>query len=124
MWINQPSTTQLLHKHHGRKVLACYENAQGWRVFFLEGPVESMQVSPDRLSPGWPAEEPQDRAEIRKELREQVKLVHATMQKVAAQCLVPPLAPERMLEFASQLEDVAGFYRKLAFTMSKSPAGG
>lgn len=53
MWINQPSTLQPLHKHHGTNVLARHEQGDTWQIFFLSGDVISMQASKLSLSEGW-----------------------------------------------------------------------
>lgn len=52
MWINQPSTSQPLHKLHGTNVLAIREG-DGWRIYFLSGAVISQQAPFDTLSDGW-----------------------------------------------------------------------
>lgn len=55
-WINQPSTSQQLHKLHGTQVL-CAENEIDSPLFvtiyFLNGPVISMRVLKICLSDGW-----------------------------------------------------------------------
>ena len=50
MWINQPSTLQPLHHLNGVNVLA-----NGSTVYFLSGPIISMEVptNPSPLSHGW-----------------------------------------------------------------------
>jgi len=53
MWINQPSTGQPLYALHGTNVLAAHEHRDTCRVYFLEGPVESMQVLSVCLADGW-----------------------------------------------------------------------
>lgn len=60
MWIDQPSTLQLLHDYHGTNVLADYNDMDGIRctVYHLEGGVTSMMIPTLCLSPGWaPASE-------------------------------------------------------------------
>lgn len=52
MWINQPSTLQLLHSLHGENVFAMREG-DNWRVYFLKGDVVSMIVPKNVLSKGW-----------------------------------------------------------------------
>lgn len=54
MWINQPSTGQILHDMHGTKVLAHREPCGYWTVYFLSGDTVSMQVPYGCLSEGWP----------------------------------------------------------------------
>lgn len=60
MWVNQPSTFQPYNKWHGIRVLAHFTDAvNGYgkevvRVFFLEGPVVSMDMQARALSRGWP----------------------------------------------------------------------
>lgn len=60
MWINQPSTLQPNHKLHGINVLACpreiidFEiNEPTRRIYFLDGPVISMEILASSLSDGW-----------------------------------------------------------------------
>lgn len=53
MWINQPSTLHSLHSLHSTNVLAVWEYGDTMRVYFLSGPVVSMQVSRNQLSDGW-----------------------------------------------------------------------
>ncbi len=66
MWINQPSKLQPNHEHHGKNVLAVLERPADkknpfhpipptYRVYFLEGPVISMEVYSFELSEGWRA---------------------------------------------------------------------
>jgi hypothetical protein len=52
MWINQPSTLQVLHHLHGTNVLAI-EDAGDWLIYFLSGSVVSQQVERSSLSDGW-----------------------------------------------------------------------
>lgn len=61
MWVNQPSTLQAHHNLHGTRVLA----AQAYRgerpvtqVFFLDGPIHSMEIDNLALSAGWPEGQP------------------------------------------------------------------
>lgn len=55
MWINQPSTSQPHHKLHGTNVLAGKSvYGEGFaEIFFLSGPVISMEISTLALSEGW-----------------------------------------------------------------------
>lgn len=55
MWINQPSTSQPLHKLHGTNVLACHiPNRPGHMlIYFLSGDVISMEALSLCLSNGW-----------------------------------------------------------------------
>jgi len=53
MWINQPSTQQILHSLHGTNVLAQYETPEASRIYFLSGPVISAIAPNLALSPGW-----------------------------------------------------------------------
>lgn len=53
MWINQPSTLQPYHELHGVNVLAAPEYDDTYRVYFLSGPIESMQLFRSCLSVGW-----------------------------------------------------------------------
>lgn len=53
MWINQPSTLQPLHKYNGINVLAVHEYDDTWLLYFLNGPVVSMQACGLWLSKGW-----------------------------------------------------------------------
>lgn len=50
MWINQPSTYQEFHKYHGKNVLLDTVHEV---IYFLEGPVISMQVPLRILAKGW-----------------------------------------------------------------------
>lgn len=52
MWVNQPSTSQPLHKYHGQNVL--YDR-KGQTLYFCRGSVISMMVptNPLPLSFGW-----------------------------------------------------------------------
>lgn len=52
-WINQPSTLQPLHEHHGTNVLAVPYCADSHAVYFLDGNVISMVVPSEVLSEGW-----------------------------------------------------------------------
>lgn len=53
-WINQPSSLQPLHKHHGERVIAFKEYQGSFRAFFAKnGNNISMSVSPLALSQGW-----------------------------------------------------------------------
>ena len=52
MFVNQPSTLQPLHHLHGTNVLAVPEG-NGWRIYFLDGPVISQQAPREALSEGW-----------------------------------------------------------------------
>ena len=61
MWINQPSTLQPFHKWHGVRVLAVHDYDNTWQAFFLSGPVYSMQVLAQALSPGWPGADTEPR---------------------------------------------------------------
>lgn len=57
MWINQPSTLQDDHEHHGRNVLAHFERDTRmgplYRVYWLDGPVISSEMLKLSLSEGW-----------------------------------------------------------------------
>jgi hypothetical protein len=53
MWINQPSTLQLLHRLHATNVLVVPDTDQTMRVYFLSGDVISQQVPRNALSEGW-----------------------------------------------------------------------
>lgn len=55
MWINQPSSLQLLHALHGTRVLAVHESELIWCIYFLSGDIISMQVHQLVLSEGWPS---------------------------------------------------------------------
>lgn len=52
-WINQPSTLQSEHDNHGRNVIALHEYDDTFRIYFLDGAVESQQVFGSALSRGW-----------------------------------------------------------------------
>lgn len=52
MWINQPSSLQVLHTLHGTNVLATMEG-QDCCIYFLKGTVISQQVERSWLSEGW-----------------------------------------------------------------------
>lgn len=54
MWINQPEKDQLLHKLNGTRVLAREASAVAMRIYFISGPVVSMDVPRRSLSDGWP----------------------------------------------------------------------
>lgn len=53
MWINQPSTLQPQHKLNGTNVLAVHEYDNTFRIYFLNGKVESQQIDGLALSKGW-----------------------------------------------------------------------
>lgn len=53
MWINQPSTLQVLHHLDGVNVLAEDDTDTCMRVYFLSGEVISQQVPKLYLSDGW-----------------------------------------------------------------------
>jgi hypothetical protein len=54
MWINQPSTLQPDHDHHGKNVIISNEPySQFYRAHFLSGPVVSMLIASESLSEGW-----------------------------------------------------------------------
>lgn len=55
-WINQPSTLQPLHEHHGKRVICTADAAeQGGYVYFADNtPLVSIDVPANVLSPGWP----------------------------------------------------------------------
>lgn len=57
MWINQPSTSQPWHRHHGREVLAEGRRDHGEfvRVWFTGGVEISAMISQAALSNGWPS---------------------------------------------------------------------
>lgn len=53
MWINAPSTIQDFHRFHRTNVLVDYENSyytSTARVYFLSGPVISMEIPRNILS--------------------------------------------------------------------------
>jgi len=56
MWINQPSTLQQYHAMHGTRVLAEHEYGDTYRIWFLDGPIESQQLPGRALLIGWPKE--------------------------------------------------------------------
>lgn len=59
-WINQPSTLQPLHKHHGQNVIAVPYTNNAKAVYFLAGDTISMVVPSEVLAEGWnPATQPQ-----------------------------------------------------------------
>jgi hypothetical protein len=53
VWVNQPSTLQPYHEWHGQNLLAVVEDERYSRVYFLSGPVVSMQMLTPALSEGW-----------------------------------------------------------------------
>jgi len=55
MWINQPSSFQLLHRLHGANVIAQppYRHDKTVTVYFTEGDVVSMLVPKECLTRGW-----------------------------------------------------------------------
>jgi hypothetical protein len=53
MWINQPSRFDPLHKWNSTNVLAVHEYDTTYCVYFLSGPVISMQAPKLCLSKGW-----------------------------------------------------------------------
>jgi hypothetical protein len=55
MWVNQPSGLQPEHHLHGTRVLALLPKDKGGivRVYFLDGPVQSQNMSSLALSKGW-----------------------------------------------------------------------
>lgn len=56
-WINQPSTMQALHKHHGKRVLVDFTAYHPLAVvYFTEGDIISIVTGRHALSPGWPKE--------------------------------------------------------------------
>jgi hypothetical protein len=59
MWVNQPSTLQADHRHHGARVLVDFSDTtfeHSVRCWFTSGKVVSSQINRQALSPGWPAE--------------------------------------------------------------------
>ncbi len=56
MWVNQPSTLQLLHSLHGKNVLAVAEHDDVMRIYFVDGPIVSQQAPRNSLSVGWRSE--------------------------------------------------------------------
>lgn len=54
-WVNQPSSSQVLHALHGTNVLAEKENwnPNFMKIHFLEGEIISMSVPKYCLSKGW-----------------------------------------------------------------------
>lgn len=56
MWVNQPSASQPCHKMHGCRVLAITPTLtdSSIRVYFVDGPLISAELSPLSLSYGWP----------------------------------------------------------------------
>lgn len=63
MWINQPSALQDHHALHGTNVLAQHEYDDTYRVYFLSGRTESMQIFLRHLSPGWNPNNPENLAQ-------------------------------------------------------------
>lgn len=53
-WVNQPSTLQPLHSHHGTRVIA-YDGPDVTTIYFLSGDVISVVCPKSALSMGWPA---------------------------------------------------------------------
>ena len=54
-WINQPSNLQLLHKYHGRLVLAPrIIKSKNVTIYFIDGEVISALLPANILSQGWP----------------------------------------------------------------------
>lgn len=53
MWINQPSIYNPFHKYHGENVLAHGDTDDTCRIYFLDGPIISMQIPSNCLSKGW-----------------------------------------------------------------------
>jgi hypothetical protein len=60
MWVNQPSTLQPEHEHHGKNVLVMEENGKLVEVYpgivyvwFTSGPIESQKMFTLSLSEGW-----------------------------------------------------------------------
>lgn len=53
VWINQPSTLQDYHQWHGARGLAVREFEDIYRVYFVEGRVESMRVPKSCLVFTW-----------------------------------------------------------------------
>ena len=55
MWINQPSGLQPLRNYHGENVLANFDDTDGIlvRVYPVKGPVISMNIPKNSLSPDW-----------------------------------------------------------------------
>lgn len=51
-WVNCPSWSDQYHAYHGRNVLFVMEGLSA-RVYFTEGPVESMLMHRAALSLGW-----------------------------------------------------------------------
>lgn len=45
-WINQPSTLQPLHHLHGQRCIAVRDRPGNLRLYFTEGDILSMDVSP------------------------------------------------------------------------------
>jgi hypothetical protein len=59
MWVNQPSTSQADHRHHGTRVLVDINDTtfeHSVRCWFTSGKTVSSQINRSALSPGWPAE--------------------------------------------------------------------
>lgn len=57
MWVNQPSTLQPLHKHHGKNVLAIPDGVGCMQVFWLSDRTISSRVPVLCLSEGWKKED-------------------------------------------------------------------
>lgn len=56
-WVNQPSTLQVHHKHHGARVLADFTSYHPMvRVYFTGGVIISCLMHASALSGGWPEE--------------------------------------------------------------------
>lgn len=55
MWVNQPSTQQEFHAHHGKNVLVeVIGDESVWRrVWFTTGRIVSMNMRKSALSIGW-----------------------------------------------------------------------
>lgn len=60
MWVNQPSTHQPDHEHHGQNVLVMEKEGKLVEVskgivdvWFTQGPIHSMQMFTLGLSDGW-----------------------------------------------------------------------
>ena len=49
-WINQPSLWQPLHDLHGQKCIVKDTDGKTVQIFFTEGDVHSMEVSPNCVS--------------------------------------------------------------------------
>lgn len=53
MWINQPSGHDAFHHLNQTNVLAITESFRVHRIYFLSGPIISMQILSTALSKGW-----------------------------------------------------------------------